>query len=197
MISTDLSNRELGKIARLHIKCLPDDILPMLGSAYLTAFYRFISTSDIEELAVFKDEDSVIKGVCIITKSSETLFKRAIKNTTSAFFAAFIKKLIISFAFQKTCFSVMREIRKNKVFDPQIAFIFVDPASQGQQIGSQLILHADTYLVNQGFDCIYAKTLCDNNAKAIDFYLKNGFDHFEKIEFAGKNYYLLQKKYTA
>lgn len=196
MITTDLNNRELGRIARLHVKCLPGNILPMLGPAYLASFYQFTALSDLEEVLAYNDDDPLIKGVCVITSSAGTLFKRAIKGTFSKFLTAFAVKFLTSFRFQKICFLFLKDMLTGKAqtYDPQIAFIFVDPAYQGQGIGSHLLTEAEKVLADKGFNDIYVKTLSDPQNSAVSFYLKQGFAEHQSLNLAGNKYSILKKE---
>lgn len=191
-----LGESDLKRIACLHLESLPEDILPMLGKYYLRCFYRFMSRSDQEKIFLIRSNDSLIHAICVLTFSSDTLLKRSIIKTLPCFLFFFSLKIIISIEFRRIVFSILKDSCGTKIdgLDPQITFIFTDPASRGNKLGATLLKMVEDYLKSGRYKELYVKTLDHPENRAAEFYKNNGFGFMKKMAYAGRDYLILKKE---
>ena len=188
----ELKQKDLESIVKIHLETLSEDLLPQLGEKFLIKFYEYINNSEFEEIFYSKDKDKLL-ATCIISYDPNTLLSRVLKKTLINFIYSFTvniltnKKLFISVF--KIFFNKTNFISKS----PEITYIFTDPKLKGKGIGKEIILKVENSLKDKNINTYYVKTINGKENKAISFYLKNGFEKFEKFNYAGNSYLYLKK----
>ena len=157
------------RLAISHINNLPDDFLPSLGIGYLARFYRFIYSSPLEEVIIYKS------ATCIITKEASSLWKRAMIHTLPFFLFAIILKVL-----NKKFWKYLCGYKEYSNPSPQIAFMFSNELGKG---------HGSELLKNCNLSPLYVKTL--KGGKAESFYKKNGFTEYDSFECLRRKYIML------
>lgn len=191
-----LSSADISRLAALHHRCLPDDILPMLGEDYLTSFYCAIASSPCEMIYVRRNAQQTIIGACIITLESSTIMRRMITQTIVPFLLASLKKYAFSREFRRCVAGVIKYSlrRYSDRYDPQITYIYVDPASRRSSVGQSLIRDAADNLLSRGYSRLYVKTLHNTDITALSFYQRHGFCVEHVLDFAGRRYAIMCKQ---
>ena len=195
MIFKSGSGPELRRLASLHRASLPDDILPMLGEAYLTSFYRSILASSKELLFIERGDRNQIIGACLITFESASLFRRTVMATFPSLCIAFIGRFLFFKGLRQAVGAVLRPdpVQGSGSFDPQIAFLFVEQAARRRLVGASLVAEACDHLKQKGIAALYVKTRSEGPSSALAFYRSRGFNEQGTLSFADRSYLMLRK----
>lgn len=187
-LTPHLMTEDIERLADLHLRCLPNQILTMLGREYLGSFYRFVAASPREKAFVARDQGRIV-AVCVVTHSEKTILARAVIATLAAFLIAALRAFLASEAFRRACFNVLFGGPRSTL-SPQILIMLVDPERIGQGIGSTLV----EFIAGQiGGTELYTKTEDDPSNHAVNFYAGNGFSVSERTVYAGRAYLYMRR----
>lgn len=174
-----IGNSEKEKIidiVDLHRKAFPSFFLTQLGTSFLKTLYLGY-VEDSESGIIVAEKDGLLLGFIAFSKDYSGFFKRILRRyflrfALSSMIAAirhpqFIKRLL-------GAFSKSEEVEKKDRY-VELASICVNPESEGQGIGTELVKYLISTIDLNYYKYISLETDAENNEKANGFYLKNGF----------------------
>lgn len=153
-----------GKIAALHAEALADDVLPALGSRFLRTYYDLVLESPSQTVAGVADGEELI-GFCQVSwspmRTSHVVLRRPSALLDIGLLALSDPRRFLRGA----AASRYRPARLEA--GPEIAFIAVKPARQGEGVGRTLVAEANRLAARRGHVTLVTKT---SNEAAVELY---------------------------
>jgi len=187
-----ISADDIGQVADIHIRELPDDFLPSLGRAFLTkVFYPAILTSNKAE-GIVSTYRGKITGFSIVAFDRSGLllnvfFHQPLRFMLEVFKYIFRLRGNLRRVFQ-VYFSAAEAPHPGNV--GEIYFIAVSREEQGQGIGGKLVASSSRLLKERKMDGIFIKTLKENT-KWVNFFLSRGWELHKELTINGREYVYL------
>lgn len=170
---------DISSLVDIHMRALPDDLLPRLGHNYLRyEFYPRVLKSSYATTWVV-DEDDKLKAIMIVSSSPAQLTAELSRNK----FILGVHLLLGALYNLKTLKTILAHLKgfrseMGEGFECldlslacEIYLIATDPVLQSQGLGSQLVVHGLGNLSGKCNQCL-VKTSSDDARR---FYLRHGF----------------------
>jgi GNAT superfamily N-acetyltransferase len=156
-LSLESDTANAGKLASIHSKSLPNDILPHMGIVFLTKYYQFVlNNNQCVVLGIFLRNEII--GFCQISFVPISLLSILMKN--SFFILAIIKlALIHPVMFLSGFIETFRQVFFKKGDYPEVSFIAILPDHQKNGFGPVLLHHVNALLFSHGYSHVFTKTL--------------------------------------
>lgn len=183
MIIREIKKSDIGEVANLHLRCLPDTVSSRLGKFYLEKIYKIFSKYSNNSAFVMVDKDKIIGAIGLTADLNQ--FQLQIKKELALTdYLLIIKSIIllritITDLLRRIIFE--RELVKNyQVPYKAIVTSFVDKNYRRQGVATKLLKSAirDDKNLTKIF---YVDTLAKNSA-AIKFYENFGFSPVTKLK---------------
>lgn len=168
-------------LAAIHVAALPNDLLPRLGTQFLsTHFYRVVLRSE-HAFTILDEEDHAIRSFIIFAHNSNAVTKQVMGKKFSLLWHLFIAvprdpSILGEIIGHLKGFKTELISQPNETIEktPELYLMATAPEHHSKGIGSRLIQRGLEVLAQRNLQCI-VKTSSDIAKK---FYLKN---HFEEI----------------
>ena len=166
----------IRELVSLHSQAFPDFFLTKLGEPFLRTLYKGYLDDPNSGIIVAEDNCSLL-GFIAYSNDYPGFYKRLIKEKIVQFawcsFLAvlrhplFIKRILGAFGKSDSVVKDQKYV--------ELASICVSPSAEGRGVGSALIDYLKSMVDFSEYAYINLETDADDNEKAIEFYLKNGF----------------------
>jgi GNAT superfamily N-acetyltransferase len=192
-----LAIEDVDDIAELHVRALPNDLLPQFGHEIVREYYK----------NSFKMSDGFIVGTRMGSKLlgftylslGKNSFLRLIKcQLLRSFFYYAIKALLNKPMYLLDILVSLISTKKNKKYQSEIAYIATLPEFHGNGIGKEMLNTVSLVALEIGIDTCFTKTL-SNNTHVIRMYTKL-FSNTKKIGFfsdTSRSYTILGWNFSA
>lgn len=161
-----IKNSQINEVADIHLAALPNDVLPNLGRNFLLSYYKSIIDDKSQKLFGAVLNESLV-GFCLISSGNARLGK-LIFNAKGilALLRLLITRPLIFYS------AMLQALKKNKIDEntAELSFIAVLPHFQGNNIGTDLLNHANKWCSDSDISFLQTKTA--NKALRM-FYIKN------------------------
>jgi ribosomal protein S18 acetylase RimI-like enzyme len=180
---------DIDQIVNIHIRALPDDLLPKLGIDYLSnEFYPKVVLSP-DALVLVEENSGIVRGFCIFALNSLKLTQQVTSNKLLLgyyFFLALLKDIRFISDLGPFIFGSRYELADGENEEvlhmtPEIYIIAVSPDFQKMGVGKEIVKVGFNQLVGKKSRCL-VKT---SSIKSKEFYLHLGFTQIG-LEFRGK-----------
>ena len=191
-----MSANEIGQVADIHMRELPDDFLPSLGRAFLTkVFYPTILASTKAE-GIVSTYKGKITGFSIVALNSSGLlrdvfFYQPFRSTHEVIKYIFRSPGNLRRVFQ-VYFSASEVPQLGNI--GEIYFIAVSREEQGHGIGGKLVASSSRLLQERKMDGIFIKTLKENT-NWVNYFLARGWELHKELTINGKEYVYLNTRF--
>lgn len=169
-------------IAKMHKECIPSGFLSTLNHKFLTILYEFIITT--ETGYVYEDEGAV-QGFITGAADTKKLYKSFINKNWFRSVPIIMRKLFSCVFIKRLFETVLIPFRVHKCGSepalPELLSMAVLEGTRFHGIGTELVKELEKELIRRGFKS-YEVVAGDNLTAANNFYLKNGFVLYKKIE---------------
>ena len=175
------TDQDIPYLSSIHMAALPDDLLPRLGTAFLTrCFYPAGIDSKNAFILVNVNAENCICAFSVFAYDSE-LFLQAVKRRKFFLFFSMFKTVLASLSFLKEIAIYLRKFRmvlKETDIDlsrfPELYLIATNPEYQGLGLGGELLTEGLARLRTEG--CLVKTSSTD----AKRFYIRHGFREIGK-----------------
>jgi len=178
-------------LARLHVSCLPESLISLLGLSFANQFYRFIETSKTEHLGFIQDQNRII-GAYVLSYAPDSLFRRLLFNTWLIFWAplALVRPPLLRAILE----AVSPTHGEGLICGPELLLIFVADDQRSKGIGQKLLALCEQELQDNGYDRYFVRTLDDTNNLAHKVYVNVGFTRVGLMTHGGRKLAVLEKR---
>lgn len=169
-----LKEPELTRLVSLHDQVLTESFLNNFGLEFLGLIYQNLAQApDIILLVAY--DNGQIAGYALATTDYSRFITTAFSQRRVKLFCLMIKNLLRKpGAALKLLWSLPAILLTKKEPHPELQFIALDPASQGQGFGHQLMAALKSEFLKRGIHQYYVGTKADN-LLSNRFYQKLGF----------------------
>ena len=185
----------IPEVAAIHMRALPDDFLPGLGSEFLQkVFYPAAMRSPYGRVFVAVDNHQP-SGFVVVTTDSARFFRSIVRNEWRGFLKTGLRTSFTSWKHFKRNFEVLASMFEKSVDEDygEIYEIAVSVDQQGRGTGKALVARSIEYLKDAGIPGIKIKTR-KSNTSWIGFFLKSGWHLAQEIHLIGKDYVVLSNR---
>lgn len=145
----------VGRVAALHAEALPGDVLPSLGRHFLKEYYALVMDSQSQTVIGFSDGEDLI-GFCQVSWRPIELGQFVLKRPSMLLDIAALALRDPRRFLRGVAASRYRPHGLEGV--PDIAFIAVRPARQGEGVGRALVAEANRQAAQRGHSALMTKT---------------------------------------
>jgi ribosomal protein S18 acetylase RimI-like enzyme len=187
-----MSADDIGQVADIHIRELPDDFLPSLGWTFLTkVFYPAILASSKAE-GIVSTYKGKITGFSIVALDSSGLLRDVFFHQLLRFMLEVFKYIFRLRGNLRRVFQVYFSAAEapHPVNVGEIYFIAVSREVQGQGIGGKLVASSSRLLQKRKMDGIFIKTLKENT-NWVNYFLEKGWELCKEQTINGREYVYL------
>jgi GNAT superfamily N-acetyltransferase len=194
----ELAKNECHELAALHLECLPDSLVSLLGHGYATAFYRYVCNSRHELAFVYREGGRIASG-CVLSVQPRTLSRRLAVRTA----------LLLSLprAFLRWRRARRRDDRATNLDGtkskkpvgafPEVILLFTAPYARGQGRATELLARCEQFLSHAGYTRYVVETADVVGNPALVFYARSGFVPCGRSVRQGRPFRILMKTITA
>lgn len=180
-----LTPQDIRVIAGLHVQCLPESLVSLVGESYGRHFYSYLTTSPLEALFVER-RDGRVGAVAVLSYAPNTLSRRLLCATPLAFYLPFaLHRLPLR--------SLLGGEPPPEDNAPELAIILTDPALRGAGLGRRLVNQVETRLRTDSANRYKVKTLANAENPALAFYASLGFSRCDNRTFHGTCFAVFKK----
>lgn len=172
----NVNKNYVRSIAELHKKAFPAFFLTQLGVPFLRTLYTGY-LEDPDSGIIVAEENDLLIGFIAYSKDYPRFYKGLIKNHLLKFALCSVGAAIRHPSFIKRilgAFKKSESVVKNERY-VELASICVDPKIESKGVGSSLIDFLKDIVDFKTYAYINLETDADENERANNFYLKNGF----------------------
>jgi GNAT superfamily N-acetyltransferase len=187
-----LQERDIARLARMHVAALPESLVSLLGERYARAFYRYCATTS-EELLLLEREGGEIAGACLVSLEPESLSRRLLTGTPLPWCAALA---ITRLPLRAMLLDATRAAVPVQPRGPEILLIFTVPELRSRGLGARLLRRCEQQLLARGLPRVLFKTRDDPANRALQFYEREQFSPIAARSKYGKRLLLLEKTLT-
>lgn len=184
-----LHERDIARLARMHVEALPESLVSLLGEAYARAFYRYCASS-AEELLLVERDRGELAGACLVSLAPETLSRRLLTRTPLLLFAPLAVRRLPLRAMLR---GAAQPSEPPPPRAPEILLIFTVPEARSQGLGARLLARCEQLLQSRGLHKLLVRTRDDPANRAIKFYERAQFNRIAARSKYGKRLVLLEK----
>jgi GNAT superfamily N-acetyltransferase len=195
----ELSERDLWRLAELHVGSIEDSIPTLVGVPFAAEFYRFIAESPREWLLVDRIGEEIAIA-CVVSDEPETVYARTVRHTWRALLRGAALAFFTNAGFRRFVWAFLRERLRGAaapIPGPEIAYLFTAPEYRSRRLGRHLIERVDAWLESRGVDLYWVQTLDDPANRAIGFYERAGFRRTGHRRERGRDFVVFQKPLEA
>jgi GNAT superfamily N-acetyltransferase len=195
----ELSERDLQRLAELHVASIEDSIPTLVGVRFAVEFYRFIESSPHEWLLVDRIGEE-IASACVVSDQPETVYARTVRHTWPVLLWCAARAFLVNPDFRRFAWAFLPEKLRGSVEPipgPEIAYVFTAPEYRSRRLGRHLIERVDVWLGSRGVDLYWVKTIDETANRAISFYERNGFQRAGRRRERGRDFVVFQKALEA
>jgi ribosomal protein S18 acetylase RimI-like enzyme len=193
------SPHDIDTIVAIHLRAFPDFFLSSLGPAFLACYYRSVMAApDGLLLGHYADDTGILTGFCAATARSRGFHRRLVRTHFIRY--AFIS-LRLLFTRSPALLRLIRNMSKSKSKEiekqecAELLSIATCPRIQKKGTGSALLEALGAELLNRGCGVVTLTTDVNDNAAALGFYRKNGFEISHTfVAYPNRPMYLLTKR---
>ena len=174
----DLTPKDSGLIASLHLKSFKGFLLSKLGFKFLNIFYESIlKNNDCIGIGVF--ENNLLIGFAIGSKNKNNFYKRILIEN----FVSFLKIILVSSIFKPILLlrllvsfkSSSNNDMNNELNSAILLSICIDPSKESKGIGRSLLIKFEDSVFKH-VQSIILTTDAVNNSGVNNFYVKNKYE---------------------
>ncbi len=188
-----LGERDIARLARMHVDALPESMVSLFGEPYARAFYRYCASS-AEELLLVERERGELSGACLVSLMPDTLSRRLLTRTPLLLFAPLAaRRLPLRAMLQGMLRGAARPAEPSTPRAPEILLIFTIPEARSQGLGARLLARCEQELLSRGLQQLLVRTRDDPANRAIKFYERAQFKRIAARSKHGKRLLLLEK----
>lgn len=183
-------------IVSIHQQAFPDFFLTKLGKDFLLMYYKSMCKCD-RAITLCAMEDGEVIGFSTTALKSAGFNTKLIKENLSSFIWEAVKLLLSNP--MALIYLIKNMSKKNSSIDDmgdyaELFSIGVSPSCQGKGVGSMLLAETERIVSEKGVRMISLTTDKENNATAISFYKRNGYETmYEFIAFPNRPMYRFKK----
>lgn len=184
---------DINELARIHLKELHSQFLPMLGNKFLRLLYaNFIKNN--QTFVYVSERNKSIQGYIVGAKDFNNVFKVIILNNLTQFlyiiFPQILRKpKILINIFETIFYTTKTGVNKN---EGELVVIVVVKKFRNRGIGKKLISVLEKQFYNQNLT-EYKVSVTAKNKSAVSFYESLGFKKLSKFILYGNETYLYKK----
>lgn len=200
----EMSNDDLIKVAKVHIRAFPKSFLSKLGTGAVKRYYDWQMNGPHSHYSIVAEVDGQVVGFCVggISRGAMIGFLKKYKfylaaKLLSKFYLLLNKNLLSKFLgalkifFKKMFFAEENKIEKRTSDTYGILAICVLPEMQGAGVAKELMVESENKAKEKGFLGMHL-TVESNNTRAIRFYEKLGY--FKVLEKSNEHSVFMQKE---
>ncbi len=177
---TKASEDDIAGIVDLHLLKFTNFFLSTLGPSFLKAYYKaFLLMKDDAIIIVAKQEGKVV-GFAAVMFESIGAMKKIVASSPLTFSFVFLK---IALGNPKGFLGLVNRVLNGKglqIAGPELLSIATSEQVRG--LGSNLLKQTEEIVASKGYNNISLTTDFEDNARAIRFYEKNGYEEVGKFE---------------
>ena len=170
-----MDERDIADLAALHISCLSDSAVAVLGPRYARSFYRYVTSSGREIAFVERNGARRIVAAAVISLEPATLNRRLLLHTS------LLVSLLRHPRHTLALLSGHREDHApppdaaNALPLPEMILIYTSSEERGRGRGTALIEQAERRLRQLGVAAYQVKTVASASNPALAFYRNRNF----------------------
>jgi GNAT superfamily N-acetyltransferase len=195
----ELSERDLRRLAELHVASIEDSIPTLVGVPFAVEFYRFVAGSPHEWLLVDRIGEEIATA-CVVSDAPATVYARTVRHTWWALLRYAALAFLTNPDFRTFVWAFLREKLRGSVEPipgPEIAYLFTAPEYRSRRLGRHLIERVDAWLAARGVELYWVQTIDEVENRAIGFYERNGFLRAGRRRERGRDFVVFQKPVEA
>jgi ribosomal protein S18 acetylase RimI-like enzyme len=195
----ELSERDLKRLAELHVASIEDSIPTLVGVPFAVEFYRFIAESPHEWLLVERVGEEIAIA-CVVSDDPASVYARTVRRTWWTLLRCSLLAFFTNPGFRTFVWAFLREKLRGSVEPipgPEIAYIFTGPEYRSRRLGRHLIDRVNAWLGSRGVDLYWVQTIAEVENRAIGFYERNGFQRAGLRRERGRDFVVFQKSLEA
>lgn len=149
-----IEQSDIDAVVKIHLRALPNDVLPNLGGKILQAYYSNILLDEQNILFGAKVSGRLV-GFCLVSTINNGLINFLMSR--HGIFALVRLFVLKPYVFISGC---LQAYNKNNIFEEcaEIVYIAVDPRHHRRGIGFKMILHASKLVSQRGCSYLQTKT---------------------------------------
>lgn len=194
-----MNEPDIRELAQLHVTCLTDSLVGELGESYVRAFYRVVTRSADEVVALVRGEDARIVAAAVVTLQPSTLTARLARQTPLVWHALTHARRLTVLAWQ-----AVRRPRHAPPSDPpcdlplpEMILTFTAESERGRGHGTALLTLVEDALRARQVETYQVRTVLEAGNRALDFYRRRGFEPAGVSRRLGTNFQVFTKRVTA
>ena len=189
-----LSQRDLERVAELHVAAIDDSLPGLLGATFATRFYRFVAASRSEWLFVERLDES-IESVCLLSFEPDSLYGRIFRSMLPWLVLPGLAAVATRPTFRTflRCYVAELFTGGHAQPAPEITYVFTSADSQGRGLGRRLIERIEAWLIGRGVAVYHVKTIDNPENRALSFYDRAGFSRLGTLQERGRAFVAFRK----
>lgn len=189
MIKT-LELKHIPQIAKIHVRALKQDFLPLLGADFLEILYMGVLKKKEAFGFVAEEEDKVI-GFVIGTKDMNKFFRAALLANFLKLVYLVTVMIVNRPTLLKKTLETFLYVRKDKGPKPELVVIAVAHKWQSKGIGKKLVNSLEIFFKKMKIKKYKLTVYADK--KAVQFYTKLKYLKLDEFNLYGKRWYIYEK----
>jgi ribosomal protein S18 acetylase RimI-like enzyme len=164
---------DVDALARLHVACLPDSLVTVLGARYARSFYRYVTRSPREVTVIERDDAGNVVAAAVVSLEPSSLNRRLMLQTS--LLPSLLLNVPALLALFRSSFgtpgdSTTSEGAPAELPRPEMILIFTAPEVRRQGRAATLVRRAEQRLVQLGIPAYQVRTVLSPSNRALDFY---------------------------
>jgi len=184
--------RDSFDVAKIHLKSLDQDFLPLLGLNFLNVFYKCIFADSKIICFVIKKNIKVV-GFVVGTENMSDFFQKIIKKNFFVFLPLVIKRIFQYPFIIRNIYETFLYPKKDLGPEAELVIIAIGKESRGKGLGYKLVKSLEKEFEKRGIK-EYKLTVTKRNISANQFYNKLGFEKLTEFNLYNKDWNILVKK---
>jgi GNAT superfamily N-acetyltransferase len=169
---------DIARLAQLHVSCMNDSLVGVLGQSYVQSFYRYLTQSDKEFVVVERDQANHIHGAAVLSLEPATLNRRLSRQTPLLLSVVRrvhrVLAMLLSSA-RRSRTSSARGPAHVRSSCPELILIFIAPEKRSTGLGSALVRQVERRLHELGVPAYEVRTIAARSNPALSFYRGRAF----------------------
>lgn len=173
-----MHERDIADLARLHVACLDDSLVGVLGLGYVRSFYQYVAHSDKEFVVVERDQADRIVAAAVVSLEPATLNRRLLQQTP--LFLNMVRRGhrmlgLILWSAQRSRRASVPGPAYEASSRPELILIFTSHEERGTGRGSALLRQVESHLRARDVREYEVRTVSDPANPALSFYRERAF----------------------
>jgi ribosomal protein S18 acetylase RimI-like enzyme len=178
VLDSTAAESHVRQATELHQSCLPELFLSRLGGYFVRRFYHELCSDSLSLTGVWLDAGQVV-GVAAGGHDLRTVFNR-ISFHRAEFAVELLKRVLGEPRLIAQLVSSLKAVESPKQSGVELTYFAVSPEKRGQGVAQSLLNHYSRWWSTRGYSQLHLQVESDNE-RALQFYLKNGFEVVEKV----------------